>query len=261
MAKLGIVGGMGARAGIDLATKLLSQCKSNSDQDYIPIVLSSVPSTTSDRSEYLTGLTKRNPAAGIVEALKELELLRASVVGIPCHTSHAPQIYRCVTQQVEKLGLKLKVIHLVDEVMKHLQCYHSDLENIGVLSTFGTRLSNIYPLTLRKHGFNAVELNDAQAMKLHDTIYDPVYGIKSQSFPPSDLACKFVRECVTDLIKKGADAILLACTELPLVIKEHLFDGVHIIDSTLVLARGMVESVEPAKLKPWRPEITLSASR
>ncbi len=251
MNKLGIVGGMGPWAGADLAAKLIRECESNCDQDYIPFVLATVPNNTSERSDFLMGRTNITPAYGIVHALKELEMLQASIIGIPCNTSHAPEIYTQILMQIDKLGLQLKILHIVDEVMIHLRCYHPYVENIGILSTVGTRLSNIYPDALEQSGYNALSLNEIQAVKLHEAIYDPEYGLKSRQFPATALACKIVRECADDLIKQGAEVIILACTELPLAIRESLLDGVYIIDSTLVLARAMIKSLEPGKLKPW----------
>ncbi len=42
-AKIGIVGGAGPYAGLDLAQKLLQQTKAKSDQDYLPTLLISTP--------------------------------------------------------------------------------------------------------------------------------------------------------------------------------------------------------------------------
>ena len=50
---IGIVGGMGPVAGIDLASKVTSQTMAASDQDHLPIVLYSFPNEIGDRTEYI----------------------------------------------------------------------------------------------------------------------------------------------------------------------------------------------------------------
>ena len=54
-AKIGIVGGAGPYAGLDLAQKLLQQTKANSDQDYLPTLLISTPELIEDRTDFLLG--------------------------------------------------------------------------------------------------------------------------------------------------------------------------------------------------------------
>lgn len=251
MSKLGIVGGMGPWAGVDLASKLLRQSLSDNDQNSIPFVLASVPSDTSGRSDYLTGKTNKSPAHGIVTVLKELENLQVVVAGIPCNTSHAPRIFNQVLKQVDKLGLKIKVLNMVELVAIHLRRFHGNQKNIGVLCTLGTQLSNVYPLALARQGFNTIQLNKTQALRLHDAIHETGFGLKSQSYPPTELACKIVKDCAADLIQQGAESIVLACTELPLALTEQSIANVKIVDSTVILARGMIESLQPDKLKPW----------
>jgi aspartate racemase len=54
---------------------------------------------------------------------------------------------------------------------------------------------------------------------------------------------------VADLRRQGAEAIILGCTEMPLAFPEGSFEGVPLIDPTLVLARSLIKEVAPARLK------------
>ena len=90
--KIGIVGGAGPYAGLDLAQKLLQQTMAKSDQDYLPTVLISTPELIEDRTNFLLGESKINPAYAIFSNLRDLEALGATVAGIACNTAHAPEI-------------------------------------------------------------------------------------------------------------------------------------------------------------------------
>ena len=91
-AKIGIVGGAGPYAGLDLSQKLLQQTKATSDQDYLPTLLISTPELIEDRTDFLLGKTANNPAHAIYSNLRDLEALGATVAGIACNTAHAPKI-------------------------------------------------------------------------------------------------------------------------------------------------------------------------
>ena len=54
-AKIGIVGGAGPYAGLDLAQKILQQTRAKNDQDYLPTLLISTPDQIEDRTSFLLG--------------------------------------------------------------------------------------------------------------------------------------------------------------------------------------------------------------
>jgi aspartate racemase len=53
---------------------------------------------------------------------------------------------------------------------------------------------------------------------------------------------------VHDLKEAGAQAIVLGCTEIPLVFTEKRIVGLVVIDPTLILARALIVAVDPQKL-------------
>eukprot|EP01047_Picozoa_sp_COSAG01_P034139 COSAG01_NODE_2548_length_7465_cov_15.046294_8_plen_90_part_00 len=52
------------------------------------------------------------------------------------------------------------------------------------------------------------------------------------------------------LKQKGADVIILGCTEIPLALPEPEYDGVPLVDPVEAVARAMIAMADPAKLKP-----------
>ena len=71
---IGIVGGMGPHAGIDLVNKIFDLTKANKDQDHFPIAIQSTPHLISDRTDFLSGNSDVNPAIAIVEIINTLHL-------------------------------------------------------------------------------------------------------------------------------------------------------------------------------------------
>ena len=67
---LGILGGMGPQAGLDLAQKLIAATRADNDQDHVPFVLFSLPGSVADRTAYLLGVSGTNPAYAIADQLE-----------------------------------------------------------------------------------------------------------------------------------------------------------------------------------------------
>ena len=82
-AKIGIVGGAGPYAGLDLAQKILQQTRAKIDQDYLPTISISTPADIADRTRFLLGQTTKNPAHAIFRNLTELEDLGAQLRDFP----------------------------------------------------------------------------------------------------------------------------------------------------------------------------------
>jgi len=113
---IGIVGGMGPYAGLDLARKVFDHTIASRDQEHLPLVLVSAPEEIEDRSVFLKGQSNRNPADSILPIISTLERAGASVVGIPCNTAHAPQIFDPLATRIKEAGYRVRLLHMVEEV-------------------------------------------------------------------------------------------------------------------------------------------------
>jgi aspartate racemase len=86
---------------------------------------------------------------------------------------------------------------------------------------------------------------------VHAAIYDTGYGIKAFSDPITEQARRGVLEAARHLLQEqDTDALVLGCTELPLVIRSESLFGKPVIDPTLLLARALVRKAAPEKLRP-----------
>ena len=88
-ALIGVVGGMGPFAGLDLARKVFEETDARSDQEHLPLALVSLSDRISDRSAFLQGSHRNNPGPAIFESLKRLADAGATVAGMACVTAHA----------------------------------------------------------------------------------------------------------------------------------------------------------------------------
>jgi len=247
---IGIVGGVGPYAALDLARKIFDETVASRDQDHLPVALLSYPSLIPDRTAFLLGETDVNPAMGILEVIADLERLGCQVIGIPCHTAHAPAIWDVIAEGIAERGSGVRLLHMVEEVALFVRHAFPGVTRVGVLSTVGTQLSGVYPAVLGRHGLRAVTLEDSEHDELvHASVYDPDFGIKAHASPVAERARANVLEAVERARAAGAEVVVLACTELPLAVPEAVVGVTPVIDATRVLARAVVKSVAPALLK------------
>ena len=79
---IGIVGGVGPYAGLDLMRKVFDQTLAGGDQEHVDALLFSLPSGIADRTEYLEGRVEQNPPPGTGRGYR----VRHSLQYGPCST-------------------------------------------------------------------------------------------------------------------------------------------------------------------------------
>jgi len=246
---IGIVGGVGVYAGNDLANKIFALTNATSDQEHLPLLLASFPELIVDRTEFLTGHVQQNPALGIFEVIRTLERSGAELIGIPCNTAHAPEIFDVLLQLLSNAGSRVTVVNMLEVLVEEIVKHYPNAQNVGIVSTLGTYRTNVYPNLLDNVGLTAVIPDEGTQIQLHNAIYDTEYGIKSIANPVSDKARTILQNTVLDLIAHGSHVVVLGCTEVPLALTEKEVHGITLIDPTEILAKKLISLAAPQKLK------------
>jgi aspartate racemase len=245
--KIGVVAGVGPFAGVDLLRKIAEQTQAAQDQEHLTVLSISQPSAVADRTAFLLSGLGPNPGLAIGEQLQHLQSMGATVAGIPCNTAHAPAIYN---QILTLLPAGLKLLHMIEEVATFMHRNHPHIVRVGILSTTGTRKTQIYPNCLDPAGFETL----LPAMAIQEDLIQPAiddtdYGIKALGIN-APRAREQLLQGFEDLRSQGAQAVVLGCTEIPLVIRDRHIQDVVIIDPTLILARALIRTVDPTRLRP-----------
>lgn len=236
---IGIVGGVGPYAGLFLQQAVLSHVRARRDQDYPPIVTISAPHAISDRTEFILGRTRVNPAYEIINQIRTLYAVGSRYIGIPCNSAHAEVILSVIQSGIADLpGLVL--INLIDETFKTI-AKKSSLAGIGVLATKGGYRSKLFEQYGERYSCE-VRVPDSKAMQdsVHESIYDKVYGIKVLGYLHEkarrklDSVFDFYRGC-------GVRTVILGCTELSVAFyNEDQHGSIALINPLKVMARELV---------------------
>jgi aspartate racemase len=148
---------------------------------------------------------------------KRLEQAGADFIIIACNTAHY------FIPEVEK-QISIPIISMLKETARALK--EKGVKCTAVLATDGTVKSGLYAEALAAEGIKDIYPSDDQQKVMMSVIYD---YIKKGITDPAKLPHDEILAIVEDLKNRGADALIMACTELPLA-----FDLTGIVDNTCV---------------------------
>ena len=250
-----IGGGVGPMAGVALHGKIIENTLTDgTDQSHLEVFHFSRSSSIPDRTEFILGNITENPAAAMAEtfaiAMEAVTRTKKKAVGgIPCNTFHSPVVFKEFSRILRKEKVRIPVVHMLQETLVLLRTVVKPGGRVGILSTTGTRSTGVYRSLLGPEGYSVLEVPEETQAEIQEAIYNRTWGIKAVS-PVTEKARETVRSMAHLLIRGGAEAVILACTELPLAMPEQSFQGVTLVDPVVALARALIREAAPEKLKP-----------
>lgn len=213
MKRLGILGGMGPAASAEYITRLIQQTSASCDQEHIPFVLWNEPRTP-DRSTSLRNGDDR-PLPYLLQGIKVLKDVGCTVIVIPCNTAHF--------WYDELIKFRVPIVHIVDSVAYSLCDVNVNDGTIGIMGTQATIELGLYQDRLTD--WNCIVPTQEEMTNIVQPAIDLVKAgdlVKSHTM---------LMSVVDSLISRGARAVVLGCTEIPLAIREHNRNGLPLINS------------------------------
>lgn len=236
--KLGLIGGLGPAATVDLYDKIVKASPAKNDQEHFKVVIEQNPQIDDRTACLLNG--GPDPTIAMYNCAKRLQKDGCDYIIIPCNTAHAflPRLLR---------HLDVPFIDMQQTMLDEIQAKYGKDARVGLMATSGTIATGIYGKKAEKMGmkmFTPDEDHQASVMKA-------IYG------PKGAKAGFTTGECYDDLYR-GAEylvktydcnVLILGCTELPLIFHEtDNFEvagkTVAIVDPTATLARKCVQIAE-----------------
>jgi len=225
MKRLGIFGGMGPAASAEFVNRLVAQTPASCDQEHIPFVLWNNPQIP-DRS---TSLRKQDdrPLPFLLEGIQILKAARCDLIVIPCNTAHF--------WYDNMVKLRVSIVHIVDSVADALTDAGVAAGTIGVMGTQATVELGLYQYKLNKAGWTCIVPTKLEM----DTLVQPAIDlVKAGDMIKSHAMLMSV---VDSLIARGATAVVLGCTEIPLAIRESQQGNIPLINSIDSLVKSAIK--------------------
>ncbi len=163
----------------------------------------------------------------MIDAAKRLERGGADFLVICTNTMHrmAPEV---------SAAINIPLLHIADATAHTIKARH--LQTVGLLGTRFTMEGDFYRGKLEKdHGVKVLIPDEPGCEIVHRIIYDElVQGIIREE------SRKAYIEIITDLQSRGAEGVILGCTEIPLLIKQK-DTSIPIFDTMTIHAKAAVD--------------------
>ncbi|WP_042357401.1 aspartate/glutamate racemase family protein [Bacillus rubiinfantis] len=221
MKTVGIIGGMGPLATIDLMNKIVLLTPAKSDQDHIHMIVDNYPQIP-DRTEAIIG-DGTDPLPFLIQSARRLEAAGADMLAIACNTAHyfLPGIQAAVS---------IPILNMPKETICNIE--ESGLKRVALLATDGTMATNLYQTYLAESGLRVI-LPDEET-QAH--VMEGIYLVKSGEIYK---AKSLILQAAQTMILAGAEAVIAGCTEIPCVLSEA--DGINVVDPSNILAKKIVD--------------------
>ncbi len=227
---LGVIGGLGPMATAYFMELVTDMTDAATDQQHLQMLIYSAPSIP-DRTRYILDNTCENPLPEMLRIGNVLAQQGAQRIAIPCVTAHY------FFEELES-GIPVPVINGVRETALHLK--NHGITKVGIMATDGTIQSRVFHRELQKQGIEAIVPSAERQADVMRLIFDDIKAGK-----PADMA-RF-SAVAQQLKENGAQAIILGCTELSLIKRDHTI-GAGFLDAMEILAQqAIVQCGKPLK--------------
>jgi aspartate racemase len=245
---LGVLGGMGPLASAQFMLRLTLLTPAQRDQDHIPAVLWSDPRVPDRTRGRLSG--GDDPLPWLLKGIAGLRAAGCGAIAIPCNTAHG-----WYQEMLDAAGVP--ILHIVDAAAEDLRRIGiAPSRNtaapagdrvasetsipcqplIGLMGTQATLNMRLYQDRLGLQGWDCITPSQEQM----DRLISPAIALVKANRVAEAYAP--LAKVVNDLASRGAAAVVLGCTEIPLGILAGPADGLHVpvVDTIDALARAAI---------------------
>lgn len=227
MKTVGIIGGLGPETTSEFYLDVVFSCQKKDNASRPAIIMSSVPLPYKIEED----LILRNEGAEryipfLTKEAQRLEKAGADFIVMPCNSLHV------FINELRK-AVKIPVLSIVEETVNFLK--QKQMNNIGIVSTSATIKNKLYENAFAENGITYVVPNELQQAKMGKFILNLVVG-QQKNRDREELI-----SIINDFGDKGLDCVILACTDLQLLIPHH--PTLKIFDTMRVFADATVQSI------------------
>jgi aspartate racemase len=222
---LGVLGGMGPLASAQFMVRLTLLTPAARDQEHIPTVLWSDPRVPDRTVGALAG--GADPLPWLLRGIDGLKRAGCGAIAIPCNTAHG--WYDAMRDAAD-----IPILHIVDSAAVELRRMGIGTGTIGIMGTQATLAMRLYQERLGASGWDCIVPSQAEM----DRLVSPAIALvkanrMAEAYAP-------LAEAVGGLAARGATAVVLGCTEIPLGIQAGATPGLPLVDTIDALARAAI---------------------
>lgn len=218
---IGIIGGMGPLASIDLQRRIIENTKASCDQEHLHVITDCNTQIPDRTAAILAG--GEDPLPRLTESALRLVLAGAQVLIMGCNTAH--YYFDALREQVEIPFLSMPESAVQEAIDRGAR-------RVCILSTTGTQAVGLYEKLCKEKGLEVSELDEEESILLMRVIY----GVKAGEM---GYGTEEMKQLLDKKQKEGVELFLLACTELPIYFYINQLEAPY-VDATQAIAREAI---------------------
>lgn len=222
---LGIIGGMGPLATVNLFEKIVLLTDAKNDQEHLQILIDN-NTRIPDRTNYILNGTGEDPTIQLVESALKLQSIGADYLVMPCNTAH--NFYDKIVEAID-----IPFLNMIEETGKYILKKYPDIKDIGLLATEGTISAKVYDDVFKEYGLNIIKPNEKNKRHITELIYNIKEGIAQDDF-------QGYYETVKEIESQGVQLFILGCTELSVAKDMYKLQG-NYVDPLIAIAISAIE--------------------
>jgi aspartate racemase len=226
---VGVIGGMGPEATVDLMMRVIRATPAEDDIDHIRMIVDNNPKVPSRIKAIIEG-TGESPGPSMAEMARNLAASGADFLVIPCNTAH--YYYDEVRSAVA-----IPVMNMIDVTVETVINENASIRTVGLLASRAVLMTGLYTKPFKGKGVDVIYPSPG----LQDLLMASVSRIKTGKYDIGD--GEVLQSAAEELARKRAEALIVACTELS-IICDGLDAGVKVYDSSQVLAERIVRTAK-----------------
>ncbi len=196
---VGIIGGMGPEATLDLMRRVLAKTPAQVDQDHIHLIVESNPKIPSRIGHLIEG-TGADPTPELIRIAMNLQRAGAEALAIPCNTAHA---YAHSIRRAVSIPLLDMVQLTVDQIASSRR-----VARVGLLASSAVLATELYAKSFAAHGIAVINpIRQDEVMALIQAVKRGETG--------SEIQAALAR--TAHELADQADVLLVGCSELSVI--------------------------------------------
>jgi aspartate racemase len=223
--KLGVIGGLGTDTAAQFYVESERLWHASGQKSHIPFMLENSQSAFSLEQSLTCSMDRVDELRNFLcDAAKNLEKGGSTILALPCNTAH-------VHIDAVRNFVTVPVLSITEEVANKLSRHH--VKRVAILCTTVTRVSGIYDNDCSVMGIQTIYPSRSDQLIIETIIQ------RALSWENDDSDHKMLQMVIDRVIRAGADAAVLACTDLQLCMPKQL--PANVIDSMKTLSEASVQ--------------------
>jgi aspartate racemase len=196
---VGIIGGMGPEATVDLMRRVIAKTPARDDADHIHLIVESNPKIPSRIAHLIDG-TGPDPSPELIRIAVNLQRAGAGALAMPCNTAHA-----CADSI--RRAVDIPLLDMVALTVAKIAA-SGRATRVGLLASTAVHNTSIYASALQAHGMATVAPSrQEELMELIKAVKRGDTGERAQA-----MLGRIAQE-----LAGHADVLLVACSELSII--------------------------------------------